>query len=230
MYGKIIVLDGMDGTGKATQAKLLYEELKNKGIKVKLFSFPNYDEDSSYFVKKYLKEGYCRDIEEDVPILHDIFYSIDRAITYYKEIKQFYEDGYVIIMDRYIISNLIYNLHTYPDMLSIGKYCTMIHSLENRILDIPKANVNIILYSEPEINMNMIKLRSIKENLDLDLNENLQFQTKIFKNINNIKSDEYTFKLNFGNIEKILIHNTDGKLHNKEFIHNKIMKIIEKYI
>ena len=63
MKGKIIVIDGMDGTGKATQSKLLYEDLKNRGIKVKLFSFPNYDSDSSYFVTKYLKEGYTMSLK-----------------------------------------------------------------------------------------------------------------------------------------------------------------------
>lgn len=230
MNSKIIVLDGMDGTGKATQSKLLYENLKNKGLKVKLFSFPNYDKDSSYFVKKYLKEGYCKDIEKEIPILHDIFYSIDRAITYYKEIKQFYEDGYIIIMDRYIISNLIYNLHTYTDFQSIGKYCTMIHSIENRILDIPRANLNIILYSNPEVNIKMIELRSIEEGTNPDLNENLQFQSKIFNNINNINSDDYTFKQNFGNIEKLLIHDNNGIVYEKEFIHGKIMEIIKNYI
>lgn len=230
MIGRIIAIDGMDGTGKETQSKLLYENLKNKGLKVKLFSFPNYNEDSSYFVEKYLKEGYCRDIEEDIPILHDIFYSIDRAITYYKEIKQYYEDGYIIIMDRYIISNLIFNLHRYiEDFALIGKYCTIIHSLENRILDIPKANLNIILYSDPEVNTKMIETRCKEENVNPDLNENLQFQTKIFENINAI-TNAYTYRLNFGEIEKLLIHDDNGIVYSREVIHDKIMKIIEKYI
>ena len=62
MKGKIIVIDGMDGTGKETQSKLLIEKLKEKDEKVIRFSFPNYDSDSSFFVKKYLHEGYCRDL------------------------------------------------------------------------------------------------------------------------------------------------------------------------
>lgn len=230
MKGKIIVIDGMDGTGKTTQSRLLYENLKNKGLKVKLFSFPNYDEYSSYFVKKYLEEGYCRDIENDIPILHDIFYGIDRAITYYKNIKEFYEDGYIIILARYIISNLIYSLHNYNDFPSKGKYCTILHSFENRILNIPQADINIILYSEPDVNTAMIDKRSIIEGTKPDLNENLEFQTKVFENVKSIDCDYYTYKLNFGDIEKILIHDDHKKVYSREFIHEEIIKIIEKYI
>ena len=71
-------------------------------------------EDLPKAVKKFLKEGYCRDIE-DVPLLHDMFYSIDRGITYAKDIKEKYEDGYIIILDRYTISNAIYRLDKVKD-------------------------------------------------------------------------------------------------------------------
>ena len=58
MKGKIIVIDGMDGCGKQTQAKILYDTLKERKYKVELFSFPNYENDSSYFIKKLLNKEY----------------------------------------------------------------------------------------------------------------------------------------------------------------------------
>ena len=107
MKGKIIVIDGMDGCGKHTQAKILYDTLKKRKYKVELFSFPNYEDDSSYFVKKLLNKEYD-DINN--PYLVSLFYSIDRGITYIRDIKEKYENGYTIILDRYYISNILYQL------------------------------------------------------------------------------------------------------------------------
>lgn len=181
MKSKIIVIDGMDGTGKATQSKLLYKDLLNRGMKVKLFSFPNYDADSSYFVKKYLKEGYTRDIED--PMLHSMYFSIDRAITYNKEIKNYYEDGYIIIMDRYIISNPICQIHNYSDKSDIVKYLNELTEIENRILKLPKADSNIILYAEPEVSSKLMDSRYSNTDSKRDLNENLDLQRKFYSNI-----------------------------------------------
>ena len=88
MKGKLIVIDGMDGTGKETQAKLLYDKIKSRTDKVYLASFPNYQNDSSFFVKKFLNGDY-RDISN--PYLNSLFYSIDRGITFAQELKDKYD-------------------------------------------------------------------------------------------------------------------------------------------
>lgn len=231
MNGKIIVIDGMDGTGKATQSELLFKKLKEKNNKVKLFSFPNYDEESSYFIKKYLREGYCRDLESEVPILHDFFYSIDRCISYHKNIKQYYEDGYIIILDRYIIANPICNLHKYgEETSSIVKYLTRLTSVENHFFEIPKPDVNIILYSKPVINTKLIADRASKENDTPDLNESLTFQTNVFNNIEKIDPDLIVYTNNLGKIEKLLVHDKKGNMYSVEDMHEQIMKVVEKYI
>lgn len=221
--GKIIVIDGMDGTGKETQSKLLYEKLKEKTDKVILFSFPNYDSDSSYFVRKFLKEGYCREIT-DLPLLHDMFYSLDRAITYSKEIKAKYEDGYIIILDRYTISNAIYRLDKVDDTTS---YIIDLANIEHNYLKLPIPYVNIILYSYPEVNMKLIKSRCEISNIKEDLNENEDTQNIAYCNIQRLSQDGIS-KMALGPIQSLIIHDDNGNLYDKKYMNNQIMIIIDE--
>lgn len=231
MKGKIIVIDGMDGTGKATQSKLLYEDLKNRGMKVKLFTFPNYDSDSSYFVKKYLREGYSRDI--DNPMLHSIYFSIDRAITYAYDIKKYYEDGYIIILDRYIISNVICNLHRCIgiDNMLVLDYVRNLSTVENVYLDLPYADLNIILQADPEISSKLMDNRYDNDKSKRDLNENIQHQRLFYQNIEYISGDRSEiFEMHLGPsvILKINCHDSNGDpiVYTEDEMHFKIMYII----
>lgn len=223
MKGKIIVIDGMDGTGKATQSKLLYEDLKNRGMKVKLFSFPNYESDSSYFVKKFLKEGYTRDIDD--PMLHSSYFSIDRAITYAHEIKEYYENGYIIILDRYIISNVVCNLHRYTTRSDKYHYVVDLSKLENDILNLPKADMNIILYSSPEINNKLMENRCDTEDTERDLNETIEVQKKFYSSVEHLNSERKEFKYHLGDIYVLKIHN-DRVVFSEKSMHYSIMKLI----
>lgn len=222
MKGKIIVIDGMDGTGKNTQSKLLFQKLKNRGDKVIICSFPNYESDSSFFVKKYLKEGYCRDI--DNPVLHDMFYAIDRAITYAKEIQEKYEEGYTIILDRYTISNAIYRLDKVKDT---SNYLMNLASIEHNFLKLPIPYVNIILYSYPEVNLKLIESRCKSENIKKDLNETNEIQNLAYKNIQQL-SNSSVGKLILGPIETLIIHDENGNLYSEEDMHEKILRIVDE--
>ena len=225
MKGKIIVLDGMDGTGKKTQSKLLFEKLKKTNDKVLLYSFPNYENDSSYFIKKYLKEGYCRDI--DIPYLHDLFFSIDRCITFNQEIKCKYYEGYTIIFDRYTISNAIYRLHEILNDIEIKlSYLIKLHNLEHTELELPIPDLNIILYSDPKVNNKLIENRCNTENINRDLNETIDIQSKVFDNIQFInKYCSGCYYDIFGPIELIKIHD-DETIFSKEKISDMINETI----
>ena len=228
--GKIIVIDGMDGTGKKTQSKLLYEKLKEKTDKVLLFSFPNYDDDSSYFVKKYLREGYCRDINNSAT--QSLFFAIDRSITFEKYLKDKYNEGYIIILDRYTTSNFIYNLNTrYSESsasLSKKDYCyryyIMLNLIEFEFLNLPEPDLVIILYSDPKVSDNLIRSRYNDNNSKRDLNENLEFQKQIYENILFIKDNITDI---FGHTVYFCIHNSNEYLYSIDYLHNKIKHEVE---
>lgn len=102
----LIVLEGLDSSGKATQTKLLEEKLKEKGIKTKTYSFPRYNEFFGKLIAEYLKGKFGK--KEDVPEeFVSLLYSLDRY-EIKKEINSFLEKGFVVLMDRYYTSNFAY--------------------------------------------------------------------------------------------------------------------------
>ena len=216
MKGKIIVIDGMDGTGKQTQSELLYKKLSENNDKVLLYSFPTYGE-SSYFIEKYLKEGYCRDIND--PKLHSLFYVIDRYIGYINDVKQKYEEGYTIIFDRYVISNLIFNYHKCKDIdKCVDSSFILFHfNIEHLALKLPKPDINFIFYSDTSINNRLMENRK-----ETDLNEKSEYQKNVLKTIKRFITFEDLERL-YGKIDYICIHDDKCNIKDIAEIHEHII-------
>ena len=103
--GKLIVLEGLDGSGKATQAKLLKAHLKEQGFSVREITFPNYESDSSALVKMYLAGQFGQHPDDVNAYAASSFYAVDRYASYKKDWGSFYENGGIVIADRYTTSN-----------------------------------------------------------------------------------------------------------------------------
>lgn len=99
--GKLIVIESLDGSGKATQARLLTEYLTDQSVPVRKVSFPDYESDSSALAKMYLL-GQFGDRPEDVnAYAASSFYAVDRYASFKKDWGKFYDEGGTIIADRY---------------------------------------------------------------------------------------------------------------------------------
>lgn len=101
--GKLIVIDGTDGSGKETQMKILEENLKKDNIEYRKVSFPNYDSESSSLVKMYLSGEFGKNAKEISPYVASSFFAVDRYATYKKELEEYYKER------RINISRQIYN-------------------------------------------------------------------------------------------------------------------------
>ena len=97
--GKLIVVEGLDGSGKATQAKLLAEKLKEMGKEVIQVSFPDYDSDSSALVKMYLSGKFGSHAQDVNAYAASAFYAVDRFASYKTSWQKAYENGRIIIAD-----------------------------------------------------------------------------------------------------------------------------------
>ena len=129
--GRIIVLEGLDSSGKATQTRLLREKLEEKGIKTKVYSFPRYNELFGRLIAKYLK-GELGEKEslpkEFVPIL----YSLDRYEVK-KEIEEKLNQGFALVMDRYYTSNFAYQSAKFTEENKRKEFIEWMKKIESRM-------------------------------------------------------------------------------------------------
>src|SRR3989344_4731037 len=148
MAGKFIVIEGTDGSGKATQTGLLVERLKAAGRKVAMVDFPRYGNPSSHFIEKYLNGGYG-DMSEIGPEKASLFYALDRFDAS-PDIKSWLADGAVGVANRYVASNMGHQGSKIKDAEARSDFFKWIHDLEYGILGIPRPDINILLHVPAE--------------------------------------------------------------------------------
>ena len=132
----LVVLEGLDGSGKGTQAQLLHRALENRGEPVREVTFPDYSSPSSSLVKMYLNGEFGSDPEDVNAYAASAFYAVDRYASYKKDWGADYRQGALILCDRYATSNLIYQLGKLP-RTEWEDYLAWAQDLEYNKLGIP---------------------------------------------------------------------------------------------
>ena len=175
MVHKFIVIEGLDGSGKATQSKILAEKLMAQGKNIKKLEFPDYSNPSSALVKMYLG-GEFGDKPSDVnPYAASAFYAVDRVASYLKFWKEDYQGDTVILSDRYATSNIIYQMSKL-EKSQWDEFIEWLEDFEYNKLSIPKPDLVIYLDVEPEVSQKLMLKRYGGDNDKKDLHEkNLAF-------------------------------------------------------
>ena len=114
MAGKLIVFEGTDGSGKATQSALLCRELERRGIPFRKLEFPRYQEESSALIRLYLGGAFGSDPGDVNAYAAASFYAVDRYASYKQDWGAFYESGGLVIADRYTTSNAVHQTSKLP--------------------------------------------------------------------------------------------------------------------
>lgn len=138
MKGKLIVIEGGDGSGKSTQFTLLKQRLEQDGTLFYTTKFPRHGEASSYFVDKMLQGGYGS-LEKQNPYRTSLFYALDRFDAA-PEIIDSLEKGIHVILDRYTSANIAHQGSKISDPEERKKYITWLEDLEYNICGIPKPD------------------------------------------------------------------------------------------
>jgi dTMP kinase len=172
---RLIVIDGLDGSGKETQTDLLVKRLSAKTLKpVIRISYPDYESPSSALVKMYLS-GEIGEIDQVNVYAASSFYSLDRYIGYFKNWKKHYDAGCYIIADRYTTSNIIYQMPKL-DESERSKYIQWLFDFEFGLLDLPRPDKVIYLDMHPEISQKLLEKRYMGNTAKKDIHErNLQY-------------------------------------------------------
>ena len=167
----IIVIEGTDGSGKQTQSQKLFEYLKRKNVNVKIQSFPNYKSPSSILAKKYLN-GDFGDINSLSPFQASVFFSVDRLCTML-EYKEFLENGGVLILDRYVSSNLLHQATKIVGEKKRQEFVNELEHFEFQLLNLPKQDLTLFLDLKPEISKKLRDERNyLKSGTTKDIHEN----------------------------------------------------------
>lgn len=143
--GVFIVIEGSDGSGKGTQFKLLVERLKSEGYNVATYDFPQYDEESSYFVREYLNGSYGS-AEALGPYTPSLFYALDR-FNVAKNMKNDIAAGKVVLCNRFTGSSMAHQGGKFATDEQKVEYFKWLDSLEFGMLGIPRPDANVMLLS-----------------------------------------------------------------------------------
>lgn len=222
--GKIIVIDGIDGSGKETQTKLIVDKLSRDGVKNMLISFPRYDNPSSCLVKMYLNGEFGSNPKDVNAYAASSFYALDRYAAYKQDYGEFYNNGGIIITDRYTTSNMVHQAAKIKEIDEKNKYLEWLIQFEYEILGIPKPDKVFFLNMPYEFSIKLMKERKNKMTQDnkKDIQESSEEHLKdAYNNACNI-----AIKYGWNEINCV----EEDKLRSIENINEELYQEIKKYI
>lgn len=221
--GKLIVIEAPDSSGKATQAKRLYEFLKKQHAKVRKVEFPNYDSDSSFLIKKYLNGEFGENPESVDPYVASTFYTIDRYMSFNNDWGEFYNNNGIVVADRYTTSNMVHQAAKFHSEQEKEKYLKWLWEYEFEIFKLPVPDVVFFLDVPPEFREKLLQERNI-QNPDSGKDIHEKNSQHLFHAYNNAL--EVALKYGW----QIINCTENGQLKPVEVIHKKICEKVEGFL
>ena len=155
---KLIIIEGLDGSGKSTQVELLQKYFESEGINYKKIKLPDYDSPSSTLVNMYLAGEFGKSASDVNAYAAGAFYAVDRFASYKLNWGKDYENGTLILADRYATSNSIYQMEKI-DESKWDEYLNWSADFEYEKIGIPKPDEVIYLDMPVEISQRLMTKR-----------------------------------------------------------------------
>ena len=168
--GKLVVLEGIDGSGKSAQYRRLVSRFEREGIKYHSIVFPRYDQESSALIRMYLGSQFGEKPEDVNAFAASIFYAVDRYASYMTDWKEYYEQGGLVLSDRFTTSNAVHQ----GAKLGADEqpaFFDWLYDLEYVKLGLPRPDMVIYLDVDVETSMARMKHRQQKTGRDGDIHE-----------------------------------------------------------
>lgn len=168
--GKLIVLEGTDGSGKSTQFKLLSQRLEAEQMPFQKLVFPRYSEESSALIRMYLNGAFGSKPNDVNAYAASAFYAVDRFASYKQDWGQWYEQGGLIISDRYTTSNAVHQTSKEP-LENQAAFLQWLYEFEYDKLGLPKPDLVIYLDVPTDFTEKMMRGREAATNTKADIHE-----------------------------------------------------------
>ncbi len=156
--GRLIVLEGLDGSGKSTQLARVCEAVGARGVSFRRLEFPCYESDSSALVRMYLGGAFGEKPEDVNAFAASSFYAVDRYASYRSDWGRYYEAGGLLLSGRYTTSNAIHQGAKLSGKARTD-YMDWLFDYEYRLLGLPEPDAVLFLDVEVPVALRNIRRR-----------------------------------------------------------------------
>ncbi|MEK7509704.1 MAG: thymidylate kinase [Patescibacteria group bacterium] len=218
MRGKLIVVDGSDGVGKATQTKLLVKRLKKAGKRIETLDFPQYKADFfGHFIKEALS-GKHGDFISMNPYLVSIAYAADRWESKAK-LEKWLAEGATVVLDRYVSSNQMHQGGKIKSSKARTSFLKWLDIMEHEVFGLPRPDLIIFLHVPVALSIKLMRGRSRKKDL----------AERNAKHLERSQASAFRLIKRHGNWKKIEC--TDGEnILPREAIHEEMYNVVKKFL
>lgn len=222
--GKLIVIDGVDASGKETQTRLLLEKLQSAGKRVRMISFPAYDEPSSTLVKMYLNGDFGKNPGDVNAYAASSFFAADRYATFKRDWSRDYADDVIILADRYVSSNMIHQASKISSESEKNEFMDWLDDFEYNRYGLPRPDITLFLDMPVEWGQKLMQNRAnkIDGSNSSDIHESNSFYLQNSYNTAVYAAEKYSWK-HISCVDK-------DKVRSIEDIHNEIFREVLKIL
>ena len=168
--GKLIIFEGLDGSGKGTQTALTAQKLAARGVDLRQITFPDYASESSALVKMYLAGAFGQKPDDVNAYAASSFFAVDRYASYKTGWGAFYRAGGLVLSDRYTTSNAVHQCSKLPPAQWDG-FLNWLFDFEYQKIGIPAPDAVVYLAVDPEVSQRLLAARYHGDDSKKDIQE-----------------------------------------------------------
>lgn len=219
--GKLIVIEGTDGSGKSTQFRLLTERLSREQIPFQKLVFPQYSEPSSALIRMYLGGEFGTHPEDVNAYAASTFYAVDRFASYKKVWGKWFEEGGLVVSDRYTTSNAVHQASKEPPEKQ-QDFLKWLYELEYDHMGLPKPDLVIYLDVPTDFTETLLRSREAATGTHADIHEADTAYLAASRRMGRIAADFYNWK--------VISCVENDVLRSKEDIHEEIYRYVKQHL
>lgn len=221
MKGKLIVLEGIDGSGKSTQFRLLTEALEKRGRDFRKITFPRYKESSSALLRSYLDGEFGSNPSDVNAYAASTFFFVDRFASYKTDWGKYYDQGGLILCDRYTTSNAIHQGAKLPPA-ELDGFLDWLYDFEFKMMELPRPDAVLYMDIDLETCLSQMQVRQENTGTRGDIHETHAEYLNQCLRAGSAAADR------LGWIRVRCLEN--GSMRSVEDIHGDILKFVERII
>lgn len=217
--GKLIVIEGTDGSGKSTQFELLAARLEREGRTFHRLRFPRYDQPSSALIRMYLGGDFGTNPEAVNAYAASTFYAVDRYASYVQDWRQAYEAGDLFLSDRYTTSNAVHQ----GGKVAAGErtaFFRWLYDLEYNRMELPRPDLVVLLDMPTELSEQLLRRREADTHTQADIHE----QDRAY--LNRCRETAREAAAHYG--WSLVSCARDGRLRTVEDIHEELYALVRR--